>query len=60
MCIRDRVYSKTSGALVSDTVTYSIEAYAASKANDTDAALVELVIAMMKYGDSACAYFRQQ
>lgn len=54
------VYSKTSGALVSDTVTYSIEAYAASKANDTDAALVELVIAMMKYGDSACAYFRQQ
>lgn len=51
------VYSKATGSRVSDTVIYSIESYAESKANDADAALVELVTAMMKYGDSTCAYF---
>lgn len=54
------VYDKTAGERVSDTVTYSIESYAASKADDTDAALAELVNAMMKYGDATCAYFSQQ
>ena len=54
------VYDKTAGERVSDTVTYSIESYAASKVDDTDAALAELVNAMMKYGDATCAYFSQQ
>lgn len=54
------VYSKTTARRVSDTVTYSIESYAASKSNDADALLVELVNAMMKYGDAANAFFNQQ
>ena len=45
------------GAAVSNTVRYSIESYAAAKEADTETAyLAELVIAMMKYGDSAKAY----
>lgn len=54
------VYDKTTGERISDTVTYSIESYAASKSNDADALLVELVNAMMKYGDAANAFFNQQ
>ena len=54
------VYDKTAGERVSDTVTYSIESYAASKANDTDASLIALVNAMMTYGDAANAFFNQQ
>ena len=42
---------------VSNTARYSIESYAYSKQDDSDAQLVELVKAMMKYGDSAKAYF---
>ncbi len=41
---------------VSDTVRYSIESYAYSKQNSDDTALVNLLNAMMKYGDSAYSY----
>lgn len=38
---------------VSNTMTYSIESYAYAKQNDANTALTDLLIAMMKYGDSA-------
>ena len=41
---------------VSNTACYSIESYVYEKQNSTIAGLSELVMAMMKYGDSACAY----
>lgn len=41
---------------VSNTLLYSIESYAYSKQNDADVNLSNLVIAMMKYGNSAYAY----
>lgn len=41
---------------VSNTIRYSIESYAYAQQNSTDVNLVELVKAMMKYGDSAKAY----
>ncbi len=41
---------------VSHTIRYSIESYAYAKQNDQDTKLVELVKAMIKYGDSAYAY----
>jgi hypothetical protein len=45
------------GAPVSNTLTYSIESYAAKKQVNTDTPyLAELVKAMMRYGDSAAAY----
>ncbi len=43
------------GAAVSNTLRYSIVSYAYSKAND--ATYGDLVISMMKYGDSAYNYF---
>ncbi|MGM9524314.1 MAG: PKD domain-containing protein [Faecousia sp.] len=51
------VFSKTANERISNTVVYSIESYAASKAAATDSRLVELVYAMMKYGDATEAYF---
>ena len=51
------VFSKTANERISNTVVYSIESYAASKAAATDSKLVELVYAMMKYGDATEAYF---
>jgi hypothetical protein len=44
---------------VSHTIRYSIESYAYAKQNGTDVKLAELVVAMMKYGDSAKAYANQ-
>ena len=41
---------------VSGTLTYSVESYACAKQNDADAKLASLVIAMMKYGNSAYAF----
>lgn len=41
---------------VSNTARYSIESYAEQKVNDFDLDLADLVVAMMKYGDSANAY----
>ncbi len=41
---------------VSNTLSYSIESYAYSKQNSTDTNLVNLLEAMMKYGNSAYAY----
>lgn len=41
---------------VSNTARYSIESYASSNQNSSDAALAELIKAMMRYGDSAYAY----
>ena len=41
---------------ISSTAAYSIESYAYSKQNDADEKLAALVIAMMKYGNSAYAY----
>ncbi len=47
------VYSN--GTAVSETLTYSIESYAAAKQDSATAGLSDLVIAMMKYGDSTAA-----
>ena len=44
------------GAAVTNTLTYSIETYAAGKVNGTNANLAALVKAMMKFGDSARVY----
>ena len=45
------------GAVVSNTVRYSVESYAAEKITDTTTPyLADIVDAMMKYGDSAKAY----
>lgn len=41
---------------VSDTLLYSIESYAYSMQNDSNVNLANLVISMMKYGNSAYAY----
>lgn len=41
---------------VSNTICYSIESYAYSKQSSTDTNLVNLLEAMMKYGNSAYAY----
>ena len=56
--MRDTVYvtAYRFGVAISHTVTYSIESYAYAKQQDSDPALRELVIAMMKYGDSASRY----
>ena len=50
------IFNKDSHARVSDTVKYSIESYAKTMSTSADAALVNLIYAMMKYGDSAAAY----
>lgn len=42
---------------ISNSVTYSIETYAASKVTGTNAKLVQLVKNMMSLGDSCAAYF---
>lgn len=47
---------KQDGRLVSDTVHYSIESYAASKASDPNALLRELTVAMLRYGDATAAF----
>ena len=45
------------GVAISNTVRYSIESYAATKEADTEVLyLADVVVAMMKYGDSAKAY----
>lgn len=44
---------------VSNTITYSIASYAVSKKAVTDGNLGNLVVAMMKYGDSAAAFASQ-
>lgn len=41
---------------VSNTICYSVESYAYAKQNSTDTNLVNLLEAMMKYGNSAYAY----
>ena len=41
---------------VSHTLAYSIESYAASKTNGNSGVLVDLMYAMMQYGDSAAKY----
>ena len=43
------------GTVASQTASYSVEAYANVKSTDSDTKLANLVIAMMKYGDSAAA-----
>lgn len=50
------VRTKADQKCVSDTMRYSIESYAQSKVNNP--ALASLILAMMKYGDAAEAYFR--
>ncbi len=47
------------GKAVSDTVRYSIESYACSMQESTVANLPELLIAMMKYGNSAQRYVNE-
>ena len=48
-----------SGVTVSNTLTYSVESYAASMQNAEDALLTNLLRAMMNYGDSAAAYVQK-
>ena len=48
------------GAAVTNTLTYSIETYAARNANSSNANLVALVKGMMKFGDGAKAYFEAE
>lgn len=50
-CYRD-------GVAVSDTLQYSIESYVRSKLFSSDSRLAALVIALMRYGDSANAYVK--
>lgn len=50
------VLRKADGTCVSDTMRYSIESYAGTKLR-TDPAMAALILAMMKYGDAAAAYF---
>ena len=45
------------GAAVTNTLTYSVETYAARNANSSNANLVALVKGMMKFGDGTKAYF---
>lgn len=42
--------------VISKTVRYSIESYVANKMGDTNEKLVNMLIAMMSYGDAAVAY----
>ena len=53
------VFSKSSGESVSSTLTYSIETYARNIVDYPSSGdnLVELIYDMMKYGDSAVAFF---
>ena len=59
--MRDTVYVTVyrDGIAVSNTITYSIESYAYAKRNDSNTALTDLLIAMMKYGDSAARYINK-
>ena len=50
--IHAKLYDKD-GNLISNTARYSIESYIAEKYNNTNADLVALIKAMIKYGDSA-------
>ena len=54
---RAEVFSKATGERISNTLLYSIESFAYSKANDPDTGLAYLVNAMMKYGNAVEAYF---
>ena len=60
--MRDDVYLTVynGNTAVSNTIRYSIESYAASKADDSNALLAGLVKAMIKYGDSAKAYLESK
>ncbi len=51
------VFSKATGERISNTLLYSIESFAYSKADDPDTGLAGLVNAMMKYGNAVEAYF---
>ena len=50
------LHEKQNDRLVSDTVRYSIESYAASKSADPDSLLRELTVAMLRYGDATAAF----
>jgi len=56
--MRETIYATVykDGKAISNTVTYSIESYAYQMYNGDDFDLADLVVAMMKYGDSAYAY----
>lgn len=56
--MREPVYLTVyrNGEAVSNTLRYSIESYAYSKQADSNPDLVNLIDAMMKYGDAAYAY----
>ena len=48
------------GEAISHTLRYSIESYAANSYNGSGTALDNVVLAMMRYGDSAKAYFESK
>ncbi|MBQ8474267.1 MAG: leucine-rich repeat protein, partial [Clostridia bacterium] len=56
--LREKVYVTvySGDVAVSNTVRYSIESYAANKLEGDGSALSDLLVAMMKYGDSATAF----
>lgn len=51
-----QVFDRSTGACVSDTLQYSVVSYAKNKQND--AKLGALVMAMIRYGDSAARFFQ--
>lgn len=56
--LREPIYvtAYQGGTIVSNTVRYSVESYAYAKQESTIPYLSSLVVAMMRYGDSAYAY----
>lgn len=46
----------SSGVMLSNTLTYSVESYTASMQSSSDALLTNLLRSMMNYGDSAAAF----
>lgn len=55
-CVAE-VFTKANDQRISHTLTYSVESYAAQKAQDENATLTALLRSMMKYGDATAAYF---
>ncbi len=53
------VYNKKDNKPVSNTLRYSVESYAYTMQNSSDTKLADLVIALMKYGNSAIEYDKE-
>ncbi|MDD7771577.1 MAG: hypothetical protein PT958_02235, partial [Firmicutes bacterium] len=51
------VYDKTTGEAISETWTFSIENYVASRQSSTNTNLVNTLNALMNYYDAAAVYY---